>query len=89
MLEQYDLEPYVKKYGAFHYTVLIQKRLKELKLISFKSGHQQKTDTLIELVMKEILEDKIQLIAEEEEKIPELSMQDIMADSQVEEGDAD
>lgn len=88
MLEKYDLEPYVKKFGgAFHYTVLIQKRLKELKLASIKSGQHPKTDSLIEIVMKEILEDKVELIIEEEEKAPEMSTQDILASSQMDDGD--
>ena len=64
MADRLDIETLVNKTGGpFYLTVLIQKRLKELKEGAEKLVDLE-TDDLLEIVYQEIIEDKIELIPE-------------------------
>lgn len=61
MIEKCDIETLVEKVGgAFRLTVLLQKRLKELKAGTMRFGNP-KADNLLDLICREILENKIDL----------------------------
>lgn len=81
-LDRNNIEKLVEKTGGpFELTVLIQKRIKELKsgqpkLVDFKST------SLLEIACQEIIEGKIELVKEEEpveEKIVQKDVEDIFA----------
>jgi hypothetical protein len=70
--------------GPFRLAVLIPKRLKELKTATFKTGNN-KLENFIDLIYVEILQEKITLAADEEERRSPDMMQEIFKNDSAEE----